>query len=232
MSEAINDYGDKRVATKTGHGVDIASQRADDLDMMAIEHIRLLADQGDHPLALDVGCGHGGQLARMIKAGAGIVGLDIEDYQAQIRESIEREWPGSTNYVFVKGSVEQRPLSGQFDVIVCQRMIHYLPYDTAKAQVIWLRELIAGDGRLFISASGLDSELGNGYAHKALPLYQRFSQLAPEMAEKHSIYPPVCLYRLEDLTQLLEESGWVIECGYVSSFGNIKVVAKPREMEA
>lgn len=42
---AINLYGDQRVATSTGHGIDIASQRADDLDLMAVEQVQSLVNQ-------------------------------------------------------------------------------------------------------------------------------------------------------------------------------------------
>jgi hypothetical protein len=79
--------------------------------------------------------------------------------------------------------------------------------------------------RLYLSASGLDSELGNGYTHRSSSLAARFYCLATEMADKHGIIAPVCLYRLEDLKGLCGEAGYsVVEAG-LSAFGNIKVVA-------
>lgn len=36
----LNGYGDKRNPTISNHGVDIAAQRADDLDGMALDHLR------------------------------------------------------------------------------------------------------------------------------------------------------------------------------------------------
>lgn len=224
MSNPINLYGDQRVATASGHGIDVASQRADDLDLLAINRILAQMPQGQGVRALDAGCGHGGQAARMAKAGAQVLAIDIEDYSHQVSEAMQRIGAGGA-FAFRHLAVEEKPELGPIDVIVCQRMIHYLRHDVARETIEWFRHLAGAGGQLFISASGLDSELGNGYEGKEVPVVARFAKLAPAMAEKHSIYPPVCLYRLQELEELVTAAGWAVDKAFLSPFGNVKIVA-------
>ena len=225
MSTEINAYGDHRIATRTGHGIDVATQRADDLDRMAIAHIKALVAQQQRVYALDAGCGHGGQAARMAQAGAYVQALDCEDYSTQVAQSMFAK--GIQNgYVFQRASVETHPWIGPSDVILCQRMIHYLKRDNARDVLFWFRCIAKANARLFLSASGMDSELGEGYGGKTQPVHERFAPLSPVMAEKHAIYPPVCLYRVDELSELAREAGWIVENAFLSEFGNVKLVAR------
>lgn len=225
MSQAINLYGDQRVATATGHGIDVASQRADDLDLFAVDLVASRVGAHLPACALDAGCGHGGQAARMAKAGADVVAIDIEDYLFHVAESMRREGV-ERPFGFFRASVVDKPDLGSFDVIVCQRMIHYLQHAQARDALVWFARVANDDARLFLSASGMDSELGDGYQGREVPLQSRFSNLAPAMAEKHSIHPPVCLYQLDELKAVVSSAGWVVEKAFLSPFGNVKIVAR------
>lgn len=225
MTSIINLYGDQLVSTTTGHGADISTQRADDLDMMAVELIR--SAPGAPVVALDVGCGHGGQAARMAKAGAYVVAVDAVDYSAEVADSMVREGVRPGRFSFFRVPVESGTSFGSlFDVVVCQRMIHYLNHDAAQAFLHWLFRTTSSGGHLFLSASGIDSELGEGYAGKNLPLPERFAPLAQVMAEKHAIRPPVCLYRMDELADAVSAAGWFVENTFLSPFGNVKLVAR------
>ena len=225
---ALNQYGDQRIATHSGHGVDIASQRADDLDLLAIGFIHQLVDQKRKAVrALDVGCGFGGQAARLVEAGAFVECMDIEDYSVEIHCQMALCADGH-RHRFTQASVLDQPAIGTVHAISCQRMLHYLPYQHAVKALTWMLDILCPGGRLFISASGLNSELGDGYPGKSVPIGERFAFLSDEMAEKHSIHPPVCLYTLDELSTLLSDTGWVVEQGFVSGFGNIKIVAAER----
>lgn len=215
--DKINAYGDARIATKTGHGVDIATQRADDLDMMAVEYVRAFDGK---PKALDVGCGQLGQSHRMADAGASVLAMDIEDYSSAVGDN--------QSIRFVKGSVLEKPALGTFDLVISQRMIHYLTYTQAGEMVAWMRGLVPKDGKLYLSASGLNSELGNDYPGVLVPIGNRYAQLSTEMATKHAILAPVCLYTDMELASLVEMNGWVIEKVWLSPFGNVKLVATAR----
>lgn len=222
----LNLYGDARNVTIGGHGVDIAAQRADDLDNAAIEFV---SDVGPHARALDAAGASGGQAARMAIAGAEVVALDIEDYSAACSAMAAAH--GVENRVrFVQHDLTQLAGAaaialGEFDAIVCQRMIHYVPYPRAIDVVCNLKSLLRKGGRLYLSASGLHSELGNGYAAANHPLNSRYAALSDEMVARHGINGSVCLYSVADLAHLIELAGMRLERVYTSAFGNIKAVA-------
>lgn len=222
--ETINLYGDQRVATVAGKGVDVASQRADDLDLMAVEHIRSIASS-KAIFAIDVGCGHGGQVARMANAGACVIAMDAQDYRVELAKTLAREGVRSGQCFFFRAGVEAEPVIGPVDVVMCQRMIHYLEHPAAAKALSWFHRISVSGARMFLSASGLDSELGNGYAARDIPVERRYAHLSPEMAGKHAILPPVCLYRPDELEDLARKAGWEVEKVFVSPFGNVKLVA-------
>lgn len=225
----VNLYGDARMSVSDGCGIDVASQRADDLDLIAVDRILSLIESGNKNVrALDVGCGLGGQSLRMARAGAFVTAVDVGDFGGAIF-ALAEECGVSERMSYIRGDIMD--LSGffvntSFDVIVAQRMIHYFNYSDACAISSSLRLLLSDGGRLFVSASGIDSELGDGYGHKSVPLAERFSRLSDEMASKHSITHPVCLYSAEDMISMLESSGLFVEHVFVSPFGNIKAVAR------
>lgn len=223
-TETINIYGDQRVATLSGNGVDVASQRADDLDRMAVEYVRSIVGQRSI-FALDVGCGHGGQTARMAAAGATVIAMDIHDYSAEISGSLAREGAHPGQCHFFRAGVESQPDIAPVDIVMCQRMIHYLDYRSAGDALAWFHRISVSGGRMFLSASGMGSELGEDYPARDLPVGRRFAHLAPAMAEKHAILAPVCLYRPEELADLAAKSGWAVEKVFTSPFGNVKLVA-------
>lgn len=66
MTTTLNKYGDQPILLAAGHGADIASQRADDLNMMAIDHARSRSSV----FAIDIACGAGGQSLRLAQEGA------------------------------------------------------------------------------------------------------------------------------------------------------------------
>jgi 2-polyprenyl-3-methyl-5-hydroxy-6-metoxy-1,4-benzoquinol methylase len=222
--ETINIYGDKRITTHAGKGIDVASQRADDLDMMAVEYIRSIASSRS-VLAVDVGCGHGGQTVRMAKAGAHVIAMDANDYSTEIAEMVGSEGLPDGCVAFLQSGVESEPNVGQVDVVMCQRMIHYLEQHAAAKALSWFWRISVSGGRMFLSASGLDSELGNGYPAKDVLVESRFAHLSPEMSEKHAIRSPVCLYRPDELAEMAKKAGWEVEKVFVSPFGNVKLVA-------
>ena len=221
----INLYGDQRIATRTGNGVDVASQRMDDLDAMALGYIRAFGGK-KAVMALDVGCGHGGQTARMAKAGACVVAMDSHNSREEVADLLSREGIPRGRCFFFRAGVERQPDIGPFDIVMCQRMIHYLPHQAAGEALAWFHRVSVPEGRLFLSASGLDSELGKGYSAKDTPVEHRFTYLSSEMSLKHSILLPVCLYRPEELVDLATQAGWIVEKVFTSPFGNVKLVAR------
>lgn len=219
---SLNLYGDESTFLAQGHGADIASQRADDLDLLAIEQIKSMGSA----FALDVACGAGGQALRMVVAGALTVATDALDMGDIIaRQASQLEGNLSRRISFIQSDmreINKLPVS-LADVIVCQRAIHYLKFDEAMQVVIHMKNLLRPGGRLYLSASGLNSELGEHY--ERVPLELRYANLSEEMRGKHDIQGNVCLYTEVDMAYLLNKAGLVVEKLFVSSFGNIKAVA-------
>jgi SAM-dependent methyltransferase len=113
-----------------------------------------------------------------------------------------------------------------FDIIICQRAIHYLPFVEAVSVVTEMKNLLSPGGRVYLSASGIYSELGDGYSAREDVLKDRYAELSPAMRDKHDIHGKVCLYSEADLTALLHAGGLVPEKIFSSKFGNIKAVAR------
>lgn len=233
MSSPLNHYGDEFISAGRTHGADIALQRADDLDLAACDYVRQRQAMGYHPVILDMGAGRGAQAARMLAAGAErAVAVDLDDFSADFYSLCG---PQASKAQFIASDFLAPGLGHRlssispdgFDAIICQRAIHYLQYSAALDTLRLLHSLCHKDSRLYLSASGLLSELGNGYAASQAPLAQRHAPLADEMAQKHGILSPVCLYTQEDLRDLAETAGFHVERLFSSTFGNIKAILFP-----
>jgi cyclopropane fatty-acyl-phospholipid synthase-like methyltransferase len=165
----------------------------------------------------------------MADAGATVTALDVDDYSQEFLSAVRQAgWDDRCS--FLQQDITKFKVADNlepFHVIVCQRMIHYVSYATALEIVADLRRTLTEDGRLYISASGLHSELGNGYPERSKPVSQRYAALSDEMSSRHAIKGPVCLYSVADLARLLEDAGMLVEQVFASPFGNIKAVAKP-----
>jgi len=233
----LNLYGDKKIVVNSQHGVDIAQQRCDELDQECLNFVRDLKSPSTSTITvLDLACGVGGQTARLAKLGAKVIGFDFPNmgpsfnaYMAQVEHGSEWNSPS-----FLGGDMRLIPTVWRrtnyqaFDAIICQRAIHYLPHVQAQELLGWLRTMLKPDGRFFLSVSGIHSELCNGYEHKDMRPEQRFCVLSNKMQEIHNIKQPVCLYSEDELSQLVQISGWDVERIYTSSFGNIKSILKIR----
>lgn len=219
----LNLYGDQAKPAGAGFGVDVASQRSDDLDEACLAHIREQVLLQKPVRAADLGCGHGGQAIRMAAAGASTTAVDRENHVAEIFSAAAR---ANVMIDFVQADIASwcEIVGEKFNILSCQRTIHYLPFADAMETLIKMHRVMAPEGKLFISASGLDSELGDGY-DKIVDRARRFSKLEEKMADKHHIHQEVCLYTEEDMAALLAGANFKAEKIYRSEFGNIKAIA-------
>ena len=219
-----------------GHGADIASQRADDLDLLAISRVQELTTAGLHVRTLDLGAGRGAQTVRLLSAGAmSSVAVDLEDFSLDFANLLPSEGREKASFIQMDLSTPDLAKKIQklttvkcYDVIVCQRTIHYFPWQSAAIFVAQIAQLLVPGGRLYISASGLGSELGMGYEKTGTAPEARFGPLAQGMASKHGILAPVCLYTRDDLIAQCSTAGLHVISAQESAFGNIKVAAEKR----
>ena len=200
---------------ETGFGHDIAAKRTDDLDK------KLLATIAKHPHAkvLDLGCGAGGLSGQLSEKGAFVTAIDVHDFSAKFSD---------TKINFTQSDIRSlfNIMSGEeFDYCVLQRVLHYIKYEEALTLLEYLKSIVKGG--LYVSVTGLETDIGDYCPCANLPLPQRFCELnCKEAREKFLITNPVCLYSPEEVGELLVSAGWEIEELWVSAFGNTKAICK------
>jgi SAM-dependent methyltransferase len=200
-----------------GHGVDVAVKRADDLDRTVLQYIA--AYPGCR--VLDLGSGAGGQSLRMATAGAHVTAVDQFDFQEQFAQYGQP----ADNLRFIIGDLQQLPVllpEQEYDIVLCQRTIHYLSYHAALTLLEELLLIIYD--KLYISVTGSGSLVGDTYPGASLPIAERFCELTALGKDMFSITEPVCLYNQVEFMQLLESAGWTVDECWESAFGNIKAV--------
>ena len=150
---------------ETSYGVDVAAKRLDDLDR------RLLSAVGQRLSArvLDVGCGTGGAAAALEAAGAQVTGLDVCDYSTEFSHRAPQS-------IFIHTNIEVYTPTDYFDYLLCQRTLHYLPYQHAVAVLEKLRTFCTGT--LFLSLSGLDTNIAGYYSGATADIAEGMSRLA------------------------------------------------------
>ncbi|MFT7645083.1 MAG: SAM-dependent methyltransferase [Candidatus Paceibacteria bacterium] len=204
-----------------GRGIDVAIKRADDLDKLSCEHLSTKIN----PRVLDLGCGAGGHSVRMVKVGAAVTAVDSHDFSEEFKVHTQTENISEEQLKFICGDVtklaELVPDESFTDAYI-QRTLHYLTYEQAKKLLKFLHQIT--EDRLYISVTGIKSEVGVDYLGNGVPIKERFFALNHGRAETFSIYEPVCLYSESELVTLLEDSGWVIRKCWQSAFGNIKAI--------
>lgn len=210
------------------YGVDVASLRADDLDKLMLKVITARSACGESLSVLDIGCASGAQSWRMSKAGAKVTGLDIADFgdnfSLHIEELKQSDWTGELKFVQAGVMNWLVGANEEFDIVCCQRMLHYLPYRQAK---ILLKEIAKmKDVILYLSVTGATSAIATNYTELSKGVDDRFGHIEETLQAVFSITAPVCLYYESELLELLRECGFEIKQSRVSDFGNIKVVAK------
>lgn len=229
MADVFNLYGDSAIPSTDGRGVDIASQRVDDLDVASISMIQQVhRHKRRRPVVFDLGCGSGAHAIRMAEAGAHVIAIDIEDNRGAVLDAAATA--GVVPFVnFIRQDVRCGFSSLQPpDIVYSQRTIHYLRHAEALRLILGLaasQQNHNGSVSFFLSVSGLDSELSVEYADAARPVSERFCFLSPTMQQKHLITNPVCLYSADDMYDLLLAAGLVPARVYLSPFGNVKAIA-------
>ena len=206
------------------YGVDIASTRLDDVDKKVLAHAREYMARGVVPQVLDAGCGEGGLSAALLALGAAVTAIDIADFSHELAQRVASAGGVQGTYQFSQADVRAwvATTSASYDIVVLQRMLHYVPYGDALAVLTALRPRVT---HLYLSVTGLGTAIARHYDAASIPVQERFATLDSEGQQLFSITAPLCLYSEAELRQLLSESGWQIDWLRVSDFGNIKINA-------
>jgi SAM-dependent methyltransferase len=222
MKAPLNEYGDRLIATTGVHGGDIALQRMDELDRRALSDV--LAERASACTTADLGCGFGMQGLRFALLGARSHLFDLLP-EPSIFGAIREQTNIRLSYV--SGDLRQLAATGipdDLDVVFSQRFIHYLEFEQASRLIATVASKARQGARFYISASGLESELGSGYSAHRSDLSERFDFLSADLQAKHGMRERVCLYTEVDLKTLMSNSGLSAVEVWSSSFGNVKGV--------
>lgn len=203
------------------YGVDITSTRLDDLDKRLLAEVKSIIDT---PSVLDIGGGAGGLAVALVKAGARVTLIDIADYRNEVENNLVSVGLGRDVIHVIKGDIAKagKELADKYDVVVIQRTLHYLPYELAKKV---LTDMRLKSDRLFLSVTGVNTEIAKYYSEINSPIESRWGVLSLVGQQLFSIAAPLCLYREEEIKTLLSDTGWSVVWSRVSDFGNIKIEA-------
>lgn len=210
--------------TSVLYGFDVAAIRADDLDKRILSYIAEVPQLR----VLDIGCGRGGQAARMALAGAHVLGCDIANFSddfAALR--IAHDWT-CDQLDFVHGSMVDMPSTVNlktFDALLMQRVLHYIPYGEAVGLLGQLAKSAKPDCTLYLAVTGVTSAIGVVHERSAAHVTERFTSLPRAAATTFGITAPLCPYAADEVEELLTITGWEVTDLWVSAFGNIKAVA-------
>jgi cyclopropane fatty-acyl-phospholipid synthase-like methyltransferase len=210
----------KKYQTYTNSGVDVSSNRADDLDRLCLGGVTVDSE------ALDLGCGLGGQSLRLVKAGAKVTAVDSHDFSSVFSDYKKFDYVNESNLKFIKSDlreISQILVNQIFDTIVIQRTLHYLTHKDAYELLKFLSSV--STGRIYLSVMNMNADSGDGYQEEP-DVDLRFFYLSQSNQTKYSIYKPVCLYQQSEIEALIQNTGWQLEKIWQSAFGNIKLVAK------
>ena len=228
-SQGINPYGDVLVhAGTSGFGGEISHQREDELDRAALERVRELAStkrRAPHDMvAYDIGAGYGTMAMKFADLGCTVVACDIEPMPA-LRAFAAATGSVAPDHIIERDAreVDWSALPSLPDIIYSQRFLHYLRFNEAVYLVRSMLDAVKACD-VYLSMSGLRSELGVGYPHSELS--ERFAYLAEEMRGKHGIAQEVCLYEEADAEKLAGLCDLDVVRLWSSEFGNVKMIAK------
>jgi len=225
-NESINVFNDVVIKTTGDHGGDISSQRFDIIDKKSLQYV---INKDTELTAVDIGCGLAAQGLRFSLVGSDVTLIDIMDISDRISvlnnlfEIVEMDFLNKD-----VRDISPEDLPTKIDLVYSQRFIHYLPFEEAKEVIKMIGDRVKSGGRIYISASGLQTELGEGYPDNNKPPENRYSCLKPSVAEKHGIHNQVCLYKKEDMEELLSVAGFDPIDVFASEFGNIKGIGRKK----
>jgi SAM-dependent methyltransferase len=217
----LNEYGDADFSPTAAFGVDVSSQRLDAIDLRALAYV--VARHETQPAGLDLGCGLGTPSIAFALAGATMLLVDSYDFHSRF-QTIAELLPVPRLHFLQRDLTELTAddVPDRLAFAYSQRTLHYLRFDDAALVLRLLKNHLEPNAPIFLSLSGLESELGTNYPAREVAIRKRFSRIAPQLATKHHINRPVCLYTADDIRTLARESGLTVGDVWTSEFGNVK----------
>ena len=229
----------------TEHGIDISKSRLDDIDRAVIAFA--LSYKGKK-VAVDIGCGSGRVSIILALMGFEMWLYDIQDladYFSRVGEALGI----SDKLHFVQGDIvtsltshnikagEKGESEGSHEsfiqslpkdivIAISQRTLHHMPHSVAKTILEKVAQKIIPNGKIFFSVSGIDCGFAKDYPCKDEPIENRFCTLQKsEITDFYGINDSVCLYKKQEVQDIVQNARLSIESIQESMFGNFKVIA-------
>ncbi|MDR2624922.1 MAG: class I SAM-dependent methyltransferase [Zoogloeaceae bacterium] len=200
-------------------------QVADELEQLVLREIALRARSNMPTCVLDLRCGEGRHSVNMAELGARVLAADAPEWSKPVKNQASAAGVGERiQFAPIKSLPEDLP-QGPFDLAFCHHGVSCLPYTAARQSLHAVLKSLRIGGKLFISAYGLHSALGENYADASAPIEQRFCKLAPALAKSYNIPEAVCLYSERNLVILLFEIGGSVLRSFTTTHGTVKAVA-------
>lgn len=192
---------------------------AGELEEMARKEIEKRRRLGNEASALVFGREVGALAVRLADAGARVV-VDATAENPPARPRL-RSLPFSLATLPTASALPEAP----FDIIVGQLALHAMPYEQARQALCQLVALLKIGGKLYLSAYGLHSMLGDHYPDSGKLVEERFAELPASLASLYDLRGPVCLYSERNLITLLFQVGTPVLQSATGALGNIRAVA-------
>ncbi|MCL2021993.1 MAG: class I SAM-dependent methyltransferase [Betaproteobacteria bacterium] len=199
----------------------------DELEYLITREIALSVRNKNLPRVLDLYCGDGHFAAQMAKQGAEVLAADNSSFrEAALARKPARAANGTLAFIPLVHDEDFPPEGEMFDLVFCHHDIYRLPYTEARRILRRIiRQHLKIGGKLYISAYGLNSDLGEGYADLDQPIEKRFCPLSPVIAKSYNLKGSACLYTERNLVNLLFEAGGSVLRSFTTTHGTVKAVA-------
>lgn len=204
------------------YGVDVNKTRLDDLDRVILRDS--LSEPFNKKTVCNMGCGESSLSVALCGIGHFVYNYDrrdLHDFFALTSELFQRQKFTQINI----SDIKKHNIPQRIDVVVFQRVLHYVPYSQAQNILRLVSHNTTPEGKIYISLSGLDSEIGQEYTAGQVPIESRMGTITSNNQDNFNITEKICLYSKEEAQQLIESiAGLRIQKIWVSQFGNIKII--------
>lgn len=226
LPEKIMSGGHQCLPTEKGRGLCASFFSPDELDKQAVEYVKSLNPNTSR--AIDIGCSqYFPQAIRLAQLGLLVDAFDIISPIPEYPK-INQELGGKIQYIKADLTEDISPhLSNkQYDLVYSNRFISHLPYLKAQSLFDRLFEHANKGCHFFISFGHISSDEAKIYSAYNEPLEKRFGIQSTELAKKHSLTNPVCLYHREEIYETFLGGYQVKVIDEIKGDASIKLVFK------
>jgi len=111
-------------------------------------------------------------------------------------------------------------LPKNIDLIYSARTLHYLNYENFEALLKKLESRLKKNGKIFITVTGVESEIGKKYPCAEKKIEERFCFLEKEYQERFEIKEKIFLMNFEEFQEIFKKY-FILEEAWESDFKNL-----------